>query len=40
VIGHTDPRTTKMIYGHLFPDSAAKVAAKLDAYFEAAEANR
>lgn len=32
MIGHTDPRTTKMIYGHLFPDSGEKVAAKLDAY--------
>jgi integrase len=37
MIGHSDPRTTKMIYGHLFPDSREKVAAKLDAYLEAAE---
>jgi len=35
MIGHTDPRTTKMIYGKLFPDSTQKVAAKLDAYLEA-----
>ena len=35
MIGHTDPRTTKMIYGHLFPDSSEKVAAKLDAYLDA-----
>ncbi len=34
MIGHTDPRTTKMIYGHLFPDSSSKVAAKLDRYHE------
>ena len=34
-IGHSDPRTTKMIYGHLFPDSAATVAAKIDAYLDA-----
>jgi integrase len=34
-IGHSDPRTTKTIYGHLFPDSAATIAAKLDAYHEA-----
>lgn len=33
-IGHSDPRTTKMIYGHLFPDSAASVAAKIDAYLD------
>jgi hypothetical protein len=26
------PRTTKTIYGYLFPDSSEKVAAKLDAY--------
>jgi integrase len=37
MMGHSDPRTTKMIYGHLFPDSREKVAAKLDAYLEAAE---
>ena len=36
MIGHTDPRTTKTIYGHLFPDSSEKVAAKLDAYLDAA----
>jgi integrase len=35
MIGHSDPRTTKAIYGHLFPDSRAKVSAKLDAYLEA-----
>jgi integrase len=34
-IGHSDPRTTKTIYGHLFPDSGATIAAKLDAYLEA-----
>jgi integrase len=34
MIGHSDPRTTKTIYGHLFPDSNEKVAAKLDAYLE------
>lgn len=34
-IGHSDPKTTKTIYGHLFPDSTAKVAAKLDAYLAA-----
>lgn len=33
-IGHSDPRTTKMIYGHLFPDSAATVASKIDAYLD------
>jgi integrase len=37
-IGHSDPRTTKTIYGHLFPDSGAKIAAKLDAYLDAEEA--
>lgn len=39
-IGHSDSRTTKRIYGHLFPDSGATIAAKLDAYLEprAAEA--
>lgn len=36
MIGHSDPRTTKAIYGHLFPDSREKVAAKLDAYLDAA----
>lgn len=35
MIGHSDPRTTKAIYGHLFPDSGAKVAAKLDLYLDA-----
>jgi integrase len=34
-IGHSDSRTTKRIYGHLFPDSGATIAAKLDAYLEA-----
>jgi integrase len=33
-IGHSDVRTTKNVYGHLFPDSGAKIAAKLDAYLE------
>lgn len=33
-IGHSDPRTTKTIYAHLFPD--AKIAAKMDAYLDAA----
>jgi integrase len=33
-IGHSDVRTTKNIYGHLFPDSGATIAAKLDAYLE------
>jgi hypothetical protein len=37
MIGHSDPRATKMIYGHLFPDSREKVAARLGAYLEAAE---
>jgi integrase len=36
MIGHSDPRTTKAIYGHLFPDSRVKVAAKLDAYLDGA----
>jgi integrase len=31
-IGHSDSRSTKRIYGHLFPDSSATIAAKLDAY--------
>lgn len=40
-IGHSDPRTTKTIYGHLFPDSGATIAAKLDAYLDpAAESPR
>jgi integrase len=38
MIGHSDPRTTKAIYGHLFPDSRAKVSAKLDAYLGVAAA--
>jgi hypothetical protein len=32
MIGHSDARTTKAIYGHLFPDSRATITAKLDAY--------
>lgn len=32
MVGHSDSRTTKNIYGHLFPDSREKVTAKLDAY--------
>jgi len=28
MIGHSDSRTTKAIYGHLFPDSGVKVVAK------------
>jgi len=28
-----------MIYGHLFPDSREKVAAKMDAYLDIADAN-
>ena len=31
-IGHSDSRTTKRIYGHLFPDISATIATKLDAY--------
>ena len=34
-IGHSDSRTTKRIYGHLFADSSAAIAAKLDAYHAA-----
>jgi len=34
-IGHSDSRTTKRIYGHLFPDSSATIAAKLDVYHAA-----
>jgi integrase len=34
-IGHTDVRTTKNIYGHLFPGATKKAAAALDAYLEA-----
>jgi integrase len=37
-IGHSAARTTKDVYGHLFPDSGAKIAAKLDAYLDAEEA--
>jgi integrase len=33
-IGHTDVRTTKNIYGHLFPGDAQQVAAQLDAYLD------
>jgi integrase len=33
-IGHTDSRTTKNIYGHLFPDDRQRVAAALDAYLD------
>ena len=33
-IGHSDPRTTKMIYGHPFPDSVATVASKIDSYLD------
>jgi len=36
-IGHSDPRTTKAIYGHLFPDSRATITTKLDAYLGGAE---
>lgn len=36
-LGHSDVRTTKNIYGHLFPDSGAKIAAKLDAYLGVTE---
>jgi len=35
VIGHSDPRTTKSIYTHLFEGSRAKVTAQLDTYLEA-----
>jgi integrase len=35
VIGHSDPRTTKSIYTHLFEGSRAKVGAQLGAYLEA-----
>jgi integrase len=34
-IGHSDVRTTLNVYGHLFPDSGATIAAKLDAYLDA-----
>jgi hypothetical protein len=33
-IGHTDVRTTKNIYGKLFPGDGQRVAAALDAYLE------
>jgi integrase len=36
MVGHSDSRTTKTIYGHLFPDSAEKVRAKIDAYHASA----
>jgi integrase len=36
MIGHSDSRTTRNIYGHLFPDSTANVTAKMDAYFAGA----
>ena len=39
-IGHSDPRTTKSVYGHLLGDSGAKTAAKLDAYHAPASADR
>jgi integrase len=39
MVGHSDSRTTKNIYGHLFPDSGVKVAAKLDAYLDATTAS-
>ena len=32
MIGHSDARTTKRIYVHLFEDSRATIAAKLEAY--------
>jgi integrase len=35
VIGHSDPRTTKSIYTHLFEGSGAKITAQLDAYLDA-----
>lgn len=37
MIGHGDSRTTRNIYGHLFPDSSEKVTAKLDAYLDASQ---
>jgi integrase len=36
VIGHSDPRTTKSIYTHLFEGSRAKIGAQLNAYLGAA----
>jgi len=38
-IGHSDPRTTKMIDGHLFPDSRATITCKMDAYLGSGEAD-
>jgi integrase len=38
-LGHSDVRTTKNIYGHLFPDSGTAIAAKLDAYLNAISEN-
>jgi integrase len=40
MIGHTDPRTTKMIYGKLFSDSTDTVKAKLDVYLEPSKGAR
>jgi integrase len=37
-IGHSDPRTTKAIYGHLFPDSRKVITSKMDAYLGEREA--
>ena len=37
-IGHSDPRMTKAIYGHLIPDSRATITRKLDEYLEATDA--
>ncbi len=37
MVGHSDSRTTKNIYGHLFPGSHVKVAAKVDAYLDAVQ---
>jgi len=38
IIGHSSPTTTKTIYAHLFSDSGASMAAKMDAYHEEAGA--
>jgi len=38
-IAHSGSRTDRNIYGHLFPDSRQKVAAKLDAYLDAGAAS-
>jgi integrase len=35
-VGHSDSRTTKSIYVHLFDDSTEKVTAKLNAYHKKA----